>query len=599
MKKNLLLLLCIGVLCVPGCKKKKNIEPEVYVDPEGNIVDNTVYPDFPRTPGDKDSWEYLKDENGNVEPWEIEWYVNDQSFTWASYGSDRVSQIIKEKTGVSIKFTMPVTNDGQKLSTLISGNMLPDLVSVQCWYPQCSQLAKQNYLYPLDGLIERWAPSFVAKQQTDIWNYFREGGAFCYGLPNFAYSTKYVSDSDKMEPNGCLLVREDWYNEAVAAGYSMTDPSSFIEGCKYIKSIHSSAIPFQLDEFTLMEGCDSVEWLAQYFCAAYEDSNGNYVDIRTTDRYKEMLQFLHECLVQRIIADTNLSEKHAAIGKHITSGNVFVSAVTPQDYQEEFKSVFGSNIKYVPLILTNKDHQAPILQDISGNGYLLTMVSKNCKRPDKVIKLLEYLYSEEGQRLIAFGIEGESYVWNEDHTKIEWTQKYKDAVVGPDGSPERAWLNGLGLYKMTLLMNLAYINKLKPLDGRKDIDIYIDNLKRPLTPYSYNFKPTFLKHDSSDPDFFNIQTKANNIKTKWGTFVTNIIKRDSDFDKQYNTAINYVFNKSIGLQDVIDFYSVSYQNTKKILGVEWGYPANRPDYTEPQWKGPHGDFSYWRSATHE
>ena len=160
-----------------------------------NIED--IYPDLPRTPGDKDSWEYLKNEDGTVDEWDLEWYVNDSTFAWNSYGSDRVSQIIKEKTGAKIKFTVPVTDDGQKLSTLISGNKLPDIISVQCWYNQCSQLASQGYLYPLDGLIERWAPSFNEKIQEDIWTYFKEGDGFTYGVPNFAYSTKYISNDEK------------------------------------------------------------------------------------------------------------------------------------------------------------------------------------------------------------------------------------------------------------------------------------------------------------------------------------------------------------------------------------------------------------------
>ena len=127
-----------------------------------------TYPDYPLTPNDKDSWEYLKNEDGSVDEWELEWYVNDSAFSWNTYGSDRVSEVIKEKTGVKIKFTAPVTDDNQKLSTLISGNKLPDIISVQCWYNQCSQLASQGYLYPLDGLIERWAPSFNDKIQEDI-----------------------------------------------------------------------------------------------------------------------------------------------------------------------------------------------------------------------------------------------------------------------------------------------------------------------------------------------------------------------------------------------------------------------------------------------
>ncbi len=552
-----------------------------------------TYPNFPNTPGDKDSWEYLKDENGKVESWDLEWYVNDSSFSWNTYGNDRVSEIIKEKTGVNIKFVSPVTDDNQKLSTLISGNKLPDMISVQSWYSQCSQLANQGYLYSLDGLIERWAPSFKNKIQEDMWNYFKEGDGNTYGVPNFAYSTKYISDDEKLEPNGCLMVREDWYKEAYLAGYDMTTTKSFIQGCKYIKNKYEEAIPFQLDAFT-GEGNDSIDWLAQYFCSSYEDKDGNYLDIRLTDRYKEMLGFLNECNKEEIIRPSNYSDKAAQIRTNISRGNCFVTAVTPQDYQAAFLNAYADNKTYVPLILKNKDNEAPILQDISGNGYLLTMITRNCKRPDKAIKLLEFLYSEEGQRLVAFGVEGESYTWNDTHTEISWTDRYISGVNG--NKEDQAWINSLGLYNMTLVMNLAYINKLKPLNGRKDKDIYIDNMKRPLTPYSYNFKPTFLKHDTGDKSYFNVTTTANKIKTKWAEALIKIIRAEN-YETEYDSAINYA--KRQGLEKVITFYKQSYTNTKKILGVTYGYPKNNPSYKEPTFVTSNGDFSYWRGATHE
>ena len=558
--------------------------------------DAIIYPDYPLTPSDKDSWEYLADDDGKIEEWDLEWYVNDSVFSWNSYGSDRVSKVLKEKTGVNIKFTVPVTDDGQKLSTLIAGNKLPDLVSVQCWYTQCSQLAAQNYLYPLDELIDRWAPSFKTREQTDIWNYFREGDGYTYGVPNFAYSTMYVNDADKMEPNGCLMVREDWYVEAVNAGYPMTSPTSFIEGCKYIANLHTNAIPFQLDSFT-SEGNDSIDWLAQYFRSFFEDDEGNYQDTRLSEGYQEMLAFLNQCNKEGIIRASNYSDKAEQVRTNISRGNVFVSAVTPQDYQAAFINCFANGITYVPLVLRNAAGEAPVLQDLSGNGYLLTMVSRNCKRPDKVIKLLDYLYSEEGQRLVAFGVEGESWNWNEDHTEIVWTDRYISGVNG--NTEDQAWINTLGIYQMTLLMNLAYINKVKPLNGRRAVDIYIDNMKRPLTPYSYNFKPIFLKHDTGASNYFDVSTKSNKIKTKWAEALVNII-RAADWKSTYDSAVTYA--KKQGLQDVIDFYSISYQNTKTLMGVEWGYPTRREGYVAPvtaRLKGAdNGDFSYWRSTTH-
>lgn len=43
------------------------------------------------------------------------------------------------------------------------------------------------------------------------------------------------------------------------------------------------------------------------------------------------------------------------------------------------------------------------------SGWTLTMISKNCERPDRAIELLSYLISERGQHMIWLGVEGETW----------------------------------------------------------------------------------------------------------------------------------------------------------------------------------------------
>ena len=156
-------------------------------------------------------------------------------------------------------------------------------------------------------------------------------------------------------------------------------------------------------------------------------------------------------VIRGLIDDSNFSANSAQIKSKIAQGNVFVSMVTPQDYSQGFISAYNSNVKYVPLVLRNSKGDDPILQDIRGMGYLF--IPTKCKRPDKVIKLLDFLYSEEGQRLVAFGVEGETWNWADDtHKEIVWTDKYLSDSAKDDTSK-------YGLYQMTLMMNLAYINK--------------------------------------------------------------------------------------------------------------------------------------------
>ena len=302
-----------------------------------------------------------------------------------------------------------------------------------------------------------------------------------------------------------------------------------------------------------------------------------------------MIRFLNNCFNQKVISTNTFSATIQSITQTISNGRAFVSAVTPQDYQSAFLAAYKSGYEYVPLVLRNSNGDDPVLQDITGNGYLLTMITNNCKRPDKAIKLLEFLYSEEGQRLVAFGIEGETYQWNEDHTEIKWTPDYITAVANEDNT----YLSQYGLYRMTLLMNNAYIEKYKPLNGRTDKDIYLDNLKRPLTPYSHSFKANFLKIDTSTNEYIDINTKNNKVKAKWTTYVINAIKSPNNWEGIYNQAVSYA--NSQGLAQVDAFYSKCYNNTKALLGVEKGYPTHKATYVKPD-TGPNGDFDYWRGA---
>lgn len=579
MKKSSLFVMLGVSMLLTGCG------PAPYVP--GEFVEVKL-PDFPATESNEDSW------NLDNEDFEFTWFVNDSTFTWSSYGSDEVSQIIKEKTGATIHFISPVIDDNAQLSNMIANNKLPDVISVQCWYQQCAQLAMQGYLYPLNDLIDRWAPSLKNRLQDDVFSWFSLGNDKTYGFPNFAYSNKYVSSDEKMEPNGGILVREDWYKEACAhIDDDMTSPESFIAGCNYIKSKYSNSIPVQLDVFD-SEGNDSVKWLSQYFATPFEDEQGNYVYNMTHEKYYETLSFLNECYNNKLIMDENFSMNASQIRTKIASGNVFVSMVTPQDYQQGFIASYNSDIKYVPLILRNYEGDDPILQDIRGMGYLYTMVTTNAKRPDKIIKLLDFLYSEEGQRLVAFGLEGETWNWVDDkHTEIKWTDTYLNSVNNDDTGK-------YGLYQMTLMMNLAYINKIKPLNGRKDVDIYIDNLKKPISPYSYDYTASFLKDDTSDKSYNEVSVNETKGVQRWSSSYLAKVLRSSNKEQAkqyYDQGISYM-KKNCMLEKVIEFNSQSYKRAKEALKLTYAWPKNMENYVSPK-TGPNGDFSYWKGATHE
>ena len=108
------------------------------------------YPNFAETPKDKNSWEYLPDNNNMT----VEWYVDVSS--WPIPAENSVLRKIKEDTGITIKFMTPVSDDGQKLATMVAGGNLPDVISVPTASSRMlAQLAQQGYVYDINTLADK------------------------------------------------------------------------------------------------------------------------------------------------------------------------------------------------------------------------------------------------------------------------------------------------------------------------------------------------------------------------------------------------------------------------------------------------------------
>ena len=59
---------------------------------------------------------------------------------------------IYEKTKIKINYVTPALDDGAQLSTMISGNKLPDVITVGAGSEEATQLATEGYAYPIQTL---------------------------------------------------------------------------------------------------------------------------------------------------------------------------------------------------------------------------------------------------------------------------------------------------------------------------------------------------------------------------------------------------------------------------------------------------------------
>ncbi len=579
-----------------------------------------TYPDFENTPDDKNSWEYL-DPNEEIT---LTWYVDVS--TWAEPSMDTViGKKIKEITGITIDFETPVNDDGSKLSTMIAGGDLADIVTLSATSVNIGKFAKQGYVYDINGLADRWAPSFYSNFREDVMNWWKAGNGKTYGVPNHYYSYEDVPEGTKLQPNGGMMVRKDIFNdwqsyiqgEANAQGkieYEsfidgsaksvewqgyITTPEGFLEAAKWAleNDEYGLTTGLQLNVFS-GDGNTSLEWLSQFFAIPYEDKDGNYLYKFEEEEYKNMLLWLNEAYntfaegtTKRVISDQNFSANTDAVGTVIANARAFATLVTPQSYQYQFNTAKESlNKEYISMYITNFDGDAPILQDVRGYGYLYNMVSTSCERPDIAIKLIDFLTSDEGQRLVFMGVEGDTWEFSSEvGNPIKYTQKYLDACVNET-------TGDFGFKRFDMLVNYQYYDNIRPKTnhGLTESELYMSNLKRPLSIFAYDYNAAMFSIDSTLESYSDYSSNMTRIKSTIAQQLPSIIKA-SDRAKSastYEQTVSVLYKRGLDLIKTMN--NDAYQKAKETLGIEGpAWPVYKTGFTNNVNRlQPNGDLSY-------
>lgn len=558
---------------------------------------NLVYPDHGYATSESNSWEQLTEDDEVIT---INWFGADlTSFGSSARPGTMVYNRILEKTKIKINFISAMSNDGSQLSTMVAGNKLTDVVTVESSSRRV-QLSEEGYVYPINTLAEKYAPTLLERIDPEISSFFKASDGKLYGLPNHFYTQSdmdaYEEQSEhKILTNGALVARKDWldayiaYKKSIDSDWSdveATTPSGFVEMCKWVKTTYniSNKLPvLLLDHFSMSTGSTAIEWLSEYFAVPRENANGDLLLTYEQDEYGEMLAFLNELYREKIIIDSNLTAGGSTIGSLIMNGYPFAFVGSPQLYPSSFAQFAKeNNTEYVPILLTNSKGDTPQLRDLSGNGWLFSMITSGCKYPDRVIKLFDYLMSEEGQSLF-YGIEGETYEYEVrpgetrdgityKYGQVAWKQKVWDDLQNEDYSD-------YGFLFYNPLVNPMYprlsSNRGAVLNSYTD---YIDyNLKAAISDYSFSNRILEFPRDASREEYRDIENKATSITNSWIEKIPQIIRASSRSEAISIWQATVKQAESFGSADVLKFDNECYQKNKKALNAQYGWPPNDPE----------------------
>lgn len=364
-----------------------------------------------------------KEEAEAKKPVELEWYVN---FSWYNtvFGSNLVSKKIKADTGVDIVFTSPSGNEAERLSSLISSNTLPDIITLGWSEEQADEMIDKGMVYPLNELADQYDPYFWKVTDAAAVDWYTQEDGNIYSYPNSTYTPEDYETHDNIGSNQTFLVRKDMY-EALG-NPDMTTPEGFEQAVRRALELFPEVegnplIPIGAHVFNV-DGCDSFDLYLQNFLAVPFERDGAFYDRYTDEDYVAWLKMFRKLGSEGYLKNDIFIDQRTQMEEKMARGQYFCMLFQRTDIEEQQKELYSKNPESIYIAVDGPKNAAgddPVLPGAGINGWTVTFISKNCENPDRAIQLFSYLISQQGQELTYLGVEGETFDWVDKTAKVK------------------------------------------------------------------------------------------------------------------------------------------------------------------------------------
>jgi len=382
--KGMLLLLAALTVGVVGCSSGNTKGNEPAASPSATSTESAANP------------------SSNEELVELSLFV-DHSWYPTKDWSGPIPEEITKRTGVKLNIT--VATDEKQLPLMIASGDLPDLVFTS---NQIVRMSDPKLSLPWDDLIAQYAPDFVVDEERIKLNTANDGKIYtvlgAYSTPEEWAQYPLATD---MGPG--VMVRQDIMDKMG------NPPLNTLEDFKNVlirvKNEYKDQIPLVMNP---------AGWIRTYFSSQFGAANdglvekdGQLIHFLRQAELLETYKYMNSLYREGLITAENFAYKNEDQAKQLAlSGKAFAYEWTTngaETFNAQIKAN-GGDYSYTQIVNQLND-QAAIYKNSAG--WSGTFITKNNKNPEKSIKLMQFLFSEEGDRLAKWGIEGEHWNWNE------------------------------------------------------------------------------------------------------------------------------------------------------------------------------------------
>lgn len=321
-----------------------------------------------------------------------------------------VFNVLSEKFNINFVFDNPAyENYLERLNLVMMDDEIPDIL-MGIPTSELGKYADAGIVIPLETYVEEAMPNYkaVLDSHDGMADSLKSADGHTYTLTAFkeTYSgnTPYIVRTDWLEKLGleAPVTLEEWENF-----WELVKTTDLNGNGKY------DEVPFSgygLDK--LRNFCTAWGVVDDFYTDPTDDGKVHYGPME--DRYKEAVIWMNEMWEKGYIDPECLTLTESSFTSRIAqdvvasySGTLGGMMATPNASMPETVPGFRLDATQPPLGPAGVQIHTNI--DSMGSSMAIAAVSSTCKYVDRVIELLDYLYSEEGALLMNMGVEGKHY----------------------------------------------------------------------------------------------------------------------------------------------------------------------------------------------
>ena len=456
---------------------------------------------------------------------------------------------LQEKLGIKIEIiSAPTENLAEKFGLLIAGGDFPTIVQ----YKAKDLLLYKDAWTPLNDLINETDTPNLWKVYSD--DEIRRKVSDADGIMRF------IGQRTAITAGKLYFWRQDWLDKL-----GLEAPKTTEDLYNVFKAIkegdpngngEADEIPFAVRKNGSNNRGNVIPFINNWGIAETFFAEDGQVKFGATDpRMKDALEWLNRCYAEGLIDQEYLTRDKTSWYSAWTNNQVFMSydwsayidnvANLFKDVETDINIVGAVPPEGPTGISETRDQLQPITVDEDWNAGIYVGATDEQKKA--ALKLLDYVYSDEGMILMNFGEEGTHF------NIVDGDYKYSDLIMNnPDGLSPQDALRSFGIQSMlTLLQDARYERAFVSDEVNRIRDIYEQE------GHIGDAFPT-LAFTEDEQDIIN--EKYTEIETYMNETVDKFIMGVESLDKfdDYVAQID-----SMGLADVLAVYQAAYDRYMK------------------------------------